>query len=547
MTSPRPCLHAATLAAIALVGASLQAQNQTTRASVATGGIQADASSNRISVAPFGRFVSFESNATNLVPGDLNFVQDIFVHDLLLGATERVSVGPAGLQANGESKRSALSGDGNRVVFLSLASNLVANDFNLLEDIFVRDRATATTTRVSVSSAGIEGNGLSTRAAISTDGTTVAFRSLASNLVPNDFNMIDDIFVRELATGVTTRVSVSSAGLEGNATSDRPTISADGSRIAFWSDADNLVAGDTPLTRDIFLHDRTTGITSLVSRAAGGGFGNGPSSRSSISDDGRYIAFTSDASNLVPGDLNLAGDVFVYDTLTGAMELISVSSAGVQGNALASVPAISGDARFVAYRSIASNLVPNDYNNTEDVFLFDRQTRVTTLVSLNDANGLGNGLSTRPSITVDGSLIAYQSLASNLVLGDTNLVEDVFVHDGAGGLPSPSRDLILLVGPSQVVAGTSGTWSWSQAPALAPWWLAYSFSLGGSIVAGHPFDLRQPATVAAAGLTSALGTGTYSSPPIPVAMIGRTAYLEVASRDGAGNLADSNALAVTFQ
>ncbi|MBL7008489.1 MAG: PD40 domain-containing protein [Planctomycetes bacterium] len=543
---PRPLQLLPGIAAFLLAVPFLPAQNTTTRASVATGGVQADRSSNRASLAAYGRFLSFESNATNLVVGDLNFVQDVFLRDMLLGTTERVSVGPGGLQANGESKRSTLSGDGGRVAYTSLASNLVALDLNLTYDIFVYDRLSGVTTRVSESTLGVEANNLSTRPAISADGNCVAYRSLASNLVANDFNLIDDVFVRDLTTGVTERLSLSTAGVEGNATSDRPTISGDGTRVAFWSDADNFVPGDLPLTRDIFMRDRVNAETILISISTLGLPGNGPSSRPSISLDGRFVAFTSDASDLVAGDTNLAGDVFVRDTLLGTTERVSVATGGGQSNALASVPSISGDGRFVAFRSIASNLVANDWNNNEDVFLHDRQTGTTTLVSLSDANVLGAGLSTRPSISADGGSIAYQSTAANLVAGDTNLVEDVFVHEGVGGVPVPSKDIILLSGPTLVGVGTQVTWTWSQAPATSPWWMAYSFTLTGSVIAGHGFDLGQPASVAARGMTDALGSGSFLSPPIPVSLTGRTVFLEVASRDSAGNFLDSNPLTVSF-
>lgn len=534
------------LAALLLAAPLLQAQNLTTRVSVATGGIQSDRSSNRPAMAGLGRYVAFESNATNLVAGDLNFVQDVFLHDMLLGTTEMVSVGLGGTMANGESKRSAISADGNRVAFTSLASNLGALDFNLTYDIYVRDRLAGTTTRVSESSLGVEGNGLSTRPAISADGNSVAFRSLASNLVPNDLNLIDDIFVRDLVAGTTERVSVSTGGLEGNATSDRPTVSGDGSRVAFWSDADNFFPGDLPLTRDIFVRDRIAGTTTLVSVSLTGMPGNGPSSRPSISDDGRFVAFHSDASDLVAGDTNLAADVFVRDLLLGTTERVSVTTSGGQGNGLSSVPVISADGRFVVFRSIADNLVPNDWNNTEDVFLHDRQTGTTTLVSLNDGNQLGNDLSTRPTISADGGTIAYQSLATNLVPNDTNLVEDVFVHEGSGGLPLPSRDMIVLTGPGVVGVGTQAVFSWSQAPASRPWWLAYSATLTGSTVANHPFDLGQPAKVVGTGLNDAFGGGSFTSPPVPATLAGRTVYLELASLDAAGNMQDSNPLTVSF-
>ncbi len=524
------------------VAAALPAQ-QTTRVSVSSAGLQTDRASNRISISQDGLFVSFESNATNLVAGDTNFVQDVFARDLVNGITERVSVGNGGVQGNGESKRSVISGDGRYVAFISLASNFAIGDLNLTYDIFVRDRLLGTTTLVSQSTAGIIGNGLSTRPAISADGRYVAFRSLADNLVAGDFNFVGDIFVRDLVAGTTELISVSSTGLQANAKSDRPSISADGRYVAFYSDADNLVVGDTNLTRDIFVRDRLLGTTVRVSVSSTGVEGNGPSSRPSISADGRYVAYRSLSSNLVPGDTNLVEDVFVHDLQTGTTTRVSVASSGAEGNGGSTVPAISGDGRYVAFRSLASNLVPGDINNAWDVFVHDTLTGTTTMVSLSTGSFLGNGNSTRPSVNGDGSRIAFQSLASNLVLGDTNLAEDVFVREGGGALPPPLKDAILLSGPSTTTVGARATWSWSQAPPNSQWWLVYSFNTLGFVYAGHSFDVGNPVTILALGVHDATGSASWTSPPIPASASGSTVYLEVAAQD-TGMFYDSNVLPV---
>ncbi len=548
MTPSRPFLPAAfALTAFLSLGSLAQAQ-QTSILSVSSTGVQGNHASNRPDIAANGGAVCFESNSTTFITGDTNFVQDVFVRDLSTGVVERVSVGPLGVQGNGESKRSVISGDGRYVAFIALASNFGGLDFNGTYDIFVRDRTLGTTTLVSQGLTGMAGNGLSTRPAISDDGNSIAYRSLASDLVTGDTNFIDDIFVYDQTTGTTERVSVDSFGVQGNATSDRPTISADGSKVAFWSDATNLVPGDVNFQRDIFLRDRTLGTTSLVSISTAGVQGNGPSSRPSISADGRFVAFTSDASNLVAGDTNLVGDVFVRDLVNGTTELISKSTAGALGNGLSSVPSISADGRYVAYRSLASNLVPNDINNTRDVFLYDRLTGTTTILSVDSNAVLGNGASTRPSIQGDGSQTVFQSFASDLVAVDTNLSEDVFLQasHGVASPIAPSTNLISLAGPTSAQTGTSLSLSWSQAPPSSPYWLIYSFNLNGLLFSGHQFDVGNPATVLTSGLNTAAGTGSYLTPAVPASMLGRTVYLEIAARDALGALSDSNALGVTF-
>jgi Tol biopolymer transport system component len=540
-----PLLPLPTLAAAVLLTASGVVAQQTTRISESTTGAQGDRASNRPDLSDDGNLISFESQSTTFVANDTNFVQDVFLRDIVAGNTERVSVGPFGLQANGESKRAVISGDGRYVTFISLANNFDALDFNLTYDIFVRDRQLATTTLVSRALTTLSGNGLSTRPAIASGGGFIAFRSLASDLVAGDLNLIDDIFVYDMATGTLERASISTAGVEGNATSDRPSISGDGSKVVYYSDATNLVTVDTNLQRDIFLHDRATHATSLVSVSSTGVQGNGPSSRPSISADGQYVAFTSDSSNLVANDFNFVGDIFVRDLINGTTELISKSSSGVQGNALSSVPTISADGRYVSYRSIASNLVPTDFNNAEDVFLYDRQTGVTTILSYSSASVPGNSHSSRPSISADGSRTIYQSFSDNLVAGDTNLEEDVFLHEGFGYGTPPNKDVISLSGPSTAATGTQVSLTWSQAPPSAPYWLIYSFNLNGMVVQGHSFDVGLTATVLTTGVCTPQGTGSFLSIPLPASLAGLTVYLELAASDTSGVLYDSNPLALT--
>src|SRR5213592_4033360 len=276
------------LSSVALVlltvlwGRSAGAQT-TERVSVASGGTtEGNDTSLGSALSADGRFVAFDSSATDLVAADTNGVSDVSVHDRQTGTTERVSVASHGAQGNGSSGLvtfafpPALSADGRFVAFVSAATNLVASDTNGATDVFVHDRQTGTTERVSVASDGTEGNAASAGATLSADGRFVAFHSAATNLVAGDTNATNDVFVHDRQTGITERVSVASDGTQGNKASSYPALSADGRFVAFDSDATNLVAGDTNGTTDVFVHDRQTGTTERVSVASGGGTqGNG--------------------------------------------------------------------------------------------------------------------------------------------------------------------------------------------------------------------------------------------------------------------------------
>ena len=350
---------------------------ETIRISIGPGGVQGDDSSGDVDLSADGRYVAFDSDATNLVAGDTNEVIDAFVHDVVTGVTERVSVPTGGSQADDSSFIPAISGDGRYVVFRSKASDLVPNDTNASDDAFVRDRLTDTTTIVSVGDQGQLGNGFSVEPEISDDGTVVSFMSLATNLVPNDTNGQIDVFVRDLVAGTTELVSRSTAGVIGNGPSANSALSADGRFVVFESIATNLVAGDTNGVKDVFLHDRTLGTTIRVTQDPSGFEANGMSELPWISSDGRFVAFYSSASNLVPGDTNGLLDVFVKDLATGEVELVSIDGDGNQGTGTftgATQLALSRDGRFVAYESRVGNLVPGDTNGEYDIFVRDRMT-----------------------------------------------------------------------------------------------------------------------------------------------------------------------------
>ena len=290
--------------------------------------------------------------------------------------------------------------------------------------------AAETTTRVSVSSAGVQGNGLSEYPDISDNGQVVAFASLANNLVAGDTNGQWDVFVRVLSTNTTTRVSVNSAGVQGNGRSEAPVLSADGRYVVFGSYANNLVTGDTNGKRDVFIHDRQTGTTTRVSVSSAGAQAAGMSAFYAVSDDGRYVAFQSNAKNLVAGDTNGKIDVFVRDVVGGTTTRVSVSSAGGQANNHSQFPDISGDGRYVAFQSLASNLVGTPTVSWWDVFVHDRQTGTTTLVTID--GGAPDSGAAEPAISANGRYVAVESTSS--LPGDpTAAYQDILRHDRQTG------------------------------------------------------------------------------------------------------------------
>lgn len=430
-------LFACLVCCIALAIAPTATAAVTELASIDSGGLQGDAGSTFSALSADGRIVAFASRASNLVAADTNGADDVFVRDRLTGTTERVSVGPGGAEANGMSVAPAISGDGQVVAFVSSATNLVAGDTNGRLDVFVHDRATGLTSRVSVDTGGLEAASDSLSPSLSFDGSRVVFASSSADLVPFDTNGTFDVFLRDRALGLTTRVSVDSSGLETNGASLAPRISADGLVIAFHSSASNLVGSDVNFATDVFVHDLASGITERASVDSLGVPGNFQSTAASLSSDGRFVAFDSDSTNLVPGDMNFRTDVFVRDRLNGDTQRVSVASDGTEADGQSGFvdpPAISADGRFVAFASGAMNLVPGDGNNFVDIFLHDRATAETTRISVADDGTEGNAPAAHwPSLSADGSVVLFASLATNLVPGDANGFQDVFVRASACG------------------------------------------------------------------------------------------------------------------
>ncbi|MFI5395531.1 MAG: hypothetical protein ACHQ9S_08360 [Candidatus Binatia bacterium] len=416
--------------------------------SVGIKGVSGNGASSGVSLSADGSVVAFYSDATDLVPSDTNERRDVFVHDAnATPSTERVSVSSAGGQANGNSQgpgmapAPAISDDGQIVAFHSDATNLVAGDNNGATDVFVRNRQAGSTELVSVNLSGTSGNGASRFPSISADGRFVAFQSAASDLVSGDTNGAMDIFVRDRLSGTTERV----CGVQPNADSSSPSISADGNFVAFVSAATNLVPTQTNGQKNVFVCDRTTGTAELISVSTAGVPGNSDSIVPAISGDGNIVAFKSEADNLVPHDNNGVVDVFARDRAAGTTERVSVSFAGGDANDGSFLPVVSRDGRFVAFGSSATNLVLHDFNNWPDVFIRDRQIGVTLLVDLTSDGSLANAGTpdVAPAISADGNHMGFVSFASNLAPNDNNGLADVFttanpfVCANGGTCPSP--------------------------------------------------------------------------------------------------------------
>jgi len=416
----------------------------TERVSVAAGGVQGNNNSGLASISSNGRYVAFSSDATNLVAGDTNNADDVFVYDRQTDSIQRVSVGAGGVQARGEAP--SISGDGRYVAYASDASNLVSGDTNNAWDAFLYDRQTGQVERVSVASDESQGGNATYNPVLTSDARYVAFES-SSDFVANDVNYTFDIFVRDRQTGTTERVSMTAAGNSGNDSSYDPSISDDGRYVAFESRATDLVSGDTNSRFDVFVYDRQTDTTRRVSVSAGGAQGNDDSYDPSISADGRYVAFSSRASNLVSGDTNGTSDIFVYDLQTNSIQR---APAGVNGTLYSYAPSISADGRYVAFESSATNLVSGDTNDKSDIFVYDRQAGVTRRVSVSSSGAQANLGSNRPALSADGAYVAFESIATNLVAGDTNNYQDVFVSvatagsNGTVGIFNPSASGFYL-------------------------------------------------------------------------------------------------------
>lgn len=414
-----------------LVGLHAYGKNKSFSSSVSLASIGvssslANGTSRSVSPSSNGRYIAFESNASNLVSGDTNSATDVFVFDKQTGTTIRASVDSSGAQGNGRSYNPVISGNGQFVAFVSTATNLVSGDTNFCSDIFVRDLVNNVTTRVSVGASGVQADSGSDTPSISNDGRYVGFRSEATNLIgSSDTNDKTDFFIRDTVGGTTSIVSVDTSGALANDHSSEGKISGDGNFFVFTSKASNLVSGDTNQCVDIFLRDIVNSTTSLISKDASSELGNRASTNPDISSDGRYVVFQSHAGNLVANDTNGYSDIFLVDITNSTIERVSLKSGLDQVSSENVNPKVSDDGRFVVFETYANDLDPLDANNQWDIYLRDRTSKLTTLVS-SASSVAGNSWSTSGDISNDGKFLVFTSFASNLVSGDMNGRSDVF-------------------------------------------------------------------------------------------------------------------------
>ncbi|RMH77160.1 MAG: hypothetical protein D6683_09270 [Actinomyces sp.] len=387
------------------------------------------------SISADGRYVVYHAEQSFSAPGDTNGFSDVFLRDRLTGALSVVSKPPSG-QSNGDSSFGDISADGRWVAFHSNATNLVDGDTNGTWDVFRKDLRTGAVALVSTTSDGQPANGPSYNPAVSDDGRYVAFHSLATNLSPLDTDPIADLYLKDLQTGEVTLITKGVNGGSGNGRSFVPEISGDGRYVAFESEASNLISkethgfDDTNDKWDIFLWDRDTDTIERISVNFALGNADNNSFRPRISGDGRYVAFESFASNIVFGDTNDVADVFVYDRQLQQMDRASVPNAGValDSNGRSAGVSVSDDGKKVVFQSWAGNLVAGDTNGVADVFLFDMDTKVVERISVGEG-GEGNGDSLFPAISGDGSVVVFETIASNLESGDDDGYWDAFAYD----------------------------------------------------------------------------------------------------------------------
>lgn len=416
----------------ALLGASPTAAagaTTTTRVSVSSSRAQDNGLNVTEAISAGGRFVAFTSNATNLVPGG-TFTSQVYLHNRATGATTLLSKGPSGVEGDQSTDdfTVSMSGDGDVVAFSSRADNLVPHDRNGEGDVFVRDRRAGVTRLVSRTMSGVQANGVSDDPFVSADGRFVAFSSYATNLVAGDTNRRGDVLVRDLRTGRIRLVSRSAAGGFANAQSFPVGISRHGRYIAFESQASNIVAGTALGRMVVYVRDMATHITTRVSPAGA----RAPCYGTAMSPDGRFVVFDSKAANIVTGDTNHMADVFVADRASHTVTRVSIATGGAQqvggDGAYADGGSISADGRYVAFASLAPNLVAGDTDTVYDVFVHDLTTGATVRASVSSNGKQGDRRSLDPRISADGRWVTFFSSARDLVPGDTNGRPDIFLR-----------------------------------------------------------------------------------------------------------------------
>lgn len=495
-------LSATLLAAVPVGAAYAASGPTTVQVSVSTGGFGPDNGGNggsrgteRRLLSDDGRYAVYESSGP-VVPGQGPLDWQIVRRDRQLGTTELISRSTAGVKANGRSSNPSMSADGQTIAFVSDASNLVAGDTNGHNDVFVHDARTGVTSRVSVTSAGAQvtalGSGTNVMGppSLSADGRYVGFATSVAGLAPGDSNMAN-AYLHDRASGTTEVVSLSHLGVAVDVSSmSTVSVSADGDVVSFYSGNASVVPGDTNGDPDVFVRNRSAGTTVMVPAGQEGVV------RHAMTPDGRFVVFESATNNLVPGDTNGQQDIFVHDTQTSTVERVSLGSGRTEANGFSSMPAISNDGRYATFTSEATNLVPGDTNGEADVFLHDRVTGQTTRVSV-AANGTQNSTSSRsPAISGDGQHVMFESHGRDLTSVNTKTWGQVFVRDLTGRWPALHARIDAL--PPRVAPNSTyriATLDIRTGPALEITWTPAG---GGAVVrqsavvSGNAFVLRSP-------------------------------------------------------
>jgi TolB protein len=404
---------------------------------VSSAGVQGNGFCFEVAVSANGRYVAFSSASTNLVPGDVNGWSDAFVRDLETGSTELVSLDASGHQGNGDVRVHEVSADGRYVVFTSWANNIDPLDADTMGDVYVRDRLLNTTELISVRSLPAPSLFHCWYAAMSADGRYVAFSTADGNVLPGDINDAGDVFLRDRLLAKTTFVSLSSTGELGNNGSDAPSMSANGSQIAFLSSAENFYPDRAPgpgLTTHAYVRDTTTDLTIPVDVTPTGRLGNDDANMVAICPDGSTVVFHSYATDLLGYPVG-PGTAYVRDWSTPSPVSIPYASSK-PGGGFDFTPELSWNGRFIAFDSAYPYWVAKDLNPSSDVFLRDQATAITSQVSTHGPGHSAGDQVRDPSVSDDGRVVAFRSKSTTLVAGSTPNIFHLFVRicDPAPGL-----------------------------------------------------------------------------------------------------------------
>jgi hypothetical protein len=401
-----------------------------TLASISLGGSGGNGESRYPSISGDGLSVTFQSDANNLSPVDRDTTTDVFVKDISTGVVTVASTSDSGIKGNDLSRFPSMSTDASTVAFQSFATNLDPADVDSSDDVFVKDLSTGDIVLASTSDTGAKGNNASFQPALDGDGDRVAFTSQATNFDPADTDILYDIYRKDLSTGDIVLASVTKAGVKGNDASLLPALSDAGGRVAFISRATNLHPADTDSLSHVYVKQFSNGKMFLASASDTGVKGNGGSYDVSISDDGTTVVFDSEATNLDPADTGAGADLYVKDLATGDVTLASTSDDGVKGNGISFGPtSISADGTMVAFQSSATNLDPDDTDIQADLYVKNLVTGDIELVSTSTDGEKADAVTDYPELSADGGHVAFHSDATNLDRHDVRTVGDIFVKE----------------------------------------------------------------------------------------------------------------------